>query len=59
MRWLLLALPRLGTRTLAVLFAALFAIDLFLPDPLPIVDELLLGVTTLLLARRRTNQKDE
>jgi hypothetical protein len=56
MRWLLLALPRLGTRTLAVLFAALFAIDLFLPDPLPIVDELLLGVTTLLLTRRRQKE---
>jgi hypothetical protein len=56
MRWLLLALPRLGTRTLAVLFAVLFVIDLFLPDPLPIVDELLLGVTTLLLTRRRQSE---
>ena len=31
--------------------AALFVLDLFLPDPIPFVDELLLGLLTLLLAR--------
>ena len=53
MRWLLLALPRLGSRTLAALCAALFVVDIFVPDPLPFVDELLLGAAALLLARRR------
>ena len=53
MRWLLLALPRLGSRTLAVLCAVLFVVDLVVPDPLPFVDELLLGAAALLLARRR------
>jgi len=51
--WLSPALSRLGSRTLLVLAAVLFVIDLFVPDPLPFVDEILLGVTTLLLARRR------
>jgi hypothetical protein len=47
------ALSRLGSGTLLALCAVLFAIDLFVPDPLPFVDEIILGVTTLLLARRR------
>jgi hypothetical protein len=51
MRWLSLLLTRFGTRTLATLAAALFVVDLFLPDPIPIVDELLLAAATLLLAR--------
>jgi hypothetical protein len=53
MQWLWPVLSRLGSRTLLGLCAALFAIDLVIPDPLPFVDEILLGVTTLLLARRR------
>jgi len=53
MRWLWPALSRLGSRTLMTLCAMLFVIDLVLPDPLPFVDEIILGVTTLLLARRR------
>ena len=36
---------------LLALVAALFVLDLFLPDPIPFVDELLLGLLTLLLAR--------
>jgi uncharacterized protein DUF6116 len=52
-RWLWPALSRLGSRTLLMLCALLFVIDLILPDPLPFVDEIILGVTTLLLARRR------
>lgn len=31
--------------------AALFVLDLFLPDPIPLIDEILLGMLTLLLAR--------
>jgi uncharacterized protein DUF6116 len=53
MGWLWPALSRLGSRTLLMFAAVLFVIDLLVPDPLPFVDEIILGVTTLLLARRR------
>lgn len=36
--------------TLFKITAALFAITLFIPDPIPFVDEILLGLGTLLLA---------
>ncbi len=36
--------------TLFKITAALFAITLFVPDPIPFVDEILLGLGTLLLA---------
>lgn len=36
--------------TLFKITAALFAITLFIPDPIPLVDEILLGLGTLLLA---------
>ena len=36
--------------TLFKLTAALFAITLFIPDPIPFMDEILLGLGTLLLA---------
>lgn len=36
--------------TLFKITAALFAITLFVPDPIPLVDEILLGLGTLLLA---------
>lgn len=40
---------------LLALTAGLFLVDLLLPDPLPLLDELLLGLVTLLFAawRRR------
>jgi hypothetical protein len=53
MRWFWPLLSRLGSRTLMTLVGVLFVIDLFVPDPLPFVDEIILGVTTLLLSRRR------
>ena len=53
MRLLWPVLSRLGSRTLMMLCGVLFVIDLVVPDPLPFVDEIILGVTTLLLARRR------
>ena len=56
MRWLWPVLSRLGSRTLLMLCALLFVIDLVVPDPLPFVDEIILGATTLLLARRRDRQ---
>lgn len=43
--------------TLFKLTAALFAITLFIPDPIPLVDEILLGLGTLLLANWK-NRKD-
>lgn len=36
--------------TLFKVTAALFAVTLFVPDPLPFVDEILLGLGTVLLA---------
>ncbi|MDG2526300.1 hypothetical protein P6166_13140 [Stenotrophomonas sp. HITSZ_GD] len=40
---------RLRYPTLAKFVAALFVIDLLLPDPVPFVDEIVLGMATLLL----------
>lgn len=44
---------RLRFRTLFLVTAALFAIDTLVPDPVPFVDEILLGLGTLLLASLR------
>lgn len=41
---------RLRHPTLFKLTALLFAINLALPDPLPFIDEIVLGLATLLLA---------
>ncbi|MCC7635249.1 DUF6116 family protein [Stenotrophomonas rhizophila] len=41
---------RLRYPTLFKLTAGLFALTLFIPDPVPFVDEILLGMGTLLLA---------
>lgn len=43
-------LGRLSFPRLFVLAAALFAIDLVIPDVIPLADEILLGLGTLLLA---------
>ncbi|MBM4267864.1 MAG: hypothetical protein FJ144_14840 [Deltaproteobacteria bacterium] len=55
LRWL----SGLRFPTLFVLFAALFAIDFVVPDVIPLVDELLLGVGTVLLGslRRRRDER--
>ena len=53
MRWFWPLLSKLGSRTLVTLCAGLFLIDLMVPDPLPFVDEIVLAVTTIILARRR------
>lgn len=39
--------------TLFLLFLALFVLDVFIPDVIPFVDELLLGLLTLLLGTWR------
>lgn len=48
---------RLRFRTLFLVTAALFAIDTMVPDPIPFVDEILLGLGTLLLASLRKPRK--
>ena len=42
---------------LFVVAAALFVIDLVVVDPIPFVDEVLLGVITLMLARWRARPR--
>ena len=49
---LLSTLPRLRSWQLVAVAAVLFLIDLFVPDPLPFVDEGVLGLLTLWLSRR-------
>lgn len=50
LRWFgKLSYPRLFALT-----AGLFALTVVVPDPIPFVDELLLGLGTLLLASRKT-----
>ena len=46
MRWL----GKLSFPKLFLLFAGLFALDFVTPDPIPFVDELMLGIGTLLFA---------
>ena len=41
---------KLRSPTLFKITAALFVVTLFLPDPVPFVDEILFGLGTLLLA---------
>jgi len=41
---------RLKPWQLALLFGGLFCLDLLVPDPIPFVDEILLGLLTLLAA---------
>lgn len=45
---------RLRYPTLFKLTAGLFVLTLFIPDPIPFVDELVLGFGTLLLANRKS-----
>jgi hypothetical protein len=52
------AAGRLKYPTLLRLTAALFVITLIVPDPIPFVDEILLGLATLVLSRWRT-RRDE
>ena len=50
---------RLSYPRLFALTAALFAFDLVIPDFVPFVDELLLGLGTLLLANWKTRKDPE
>jgi hypothetical protein len=44
---------------LFLLTAALFVLDLAVPDPIPLFDEIFLGLLTLLLARLKTRRGGE
>jgi hypothetical protein len=51
--WFLSRASELRFPRLFALTAALFALDFVLPDPLPFLDEIVLGLTTALLASLR------
>jgi hypothetical protein len=53
MRWL----GRLGFPKLFTVFAVLFVIDMLVPDPILFVDEILLGLGTLLFASWKDRRK--
>lgn len=53
LRWL----SRLSFPRLFLLAAALFVVDLFVPDVIPLADEILLGLGTLLLANWKDRKK--
>ena len=44
-------LSRLRSWQLFVVAGALFVVDLLVPDPIPFIDEVMLGLTTLIMAR--------
>jgi hypothetical protein len=44
-------LSRLRSWQLFLVAGALFVADLLIPDPIPLVDEMMLGLATLLLGR--------
>ena len=46
-------LSRLSYPRLFVVMAVLFGVNLFVPDPFPFVDEVLLGLATVMLAKRK------
>ncbi|MES9972099.1 MAG: DUF6116 family protein [Candidatus Thiodiazotropha sp.] len=50
---------RLKFRQLFLLTASLFALDLLIPDMVPFIDELLLGLLTLLFGSWRKTKPDE
>jgi hypothetical protein len=55
LRWL----SRLSFPRLFLLAAALFVVDLVVPDVIPLADEILLGLGTLLLANWKDRRKAE
>lgn len=55
-RWL----QRRRFPTLLKITATVFFVNLFIPDPIPLIDDLLLGLATLTLASmRRPRERDE
>jgi hypothetical protein len=52
-------LARLRHRTLFLIALGLLAVDLVVPDFIPFVDEVLLAIATIVLARRRKPAEEE
>ena len=50
-------LSRLSYPRLFVVIATLFGINLLIPDPIILVDEVLLGLATVMLAKRKREPK--
>ncbi|MCD9028607.1 hypothetical protein LDO26_10355 [Luteimonas sp. BDR2-5] len=50
-------LGKLSYPRMFVVIAVLFGITVLVPDPIPFVDELLLGLTTIALANRKKKQR--
>jgi hypothetical protein len=52
MRWFFgRLLARLGSRTIVMVGGTLFVLNMLIPDPIPLVDEILTLVGTVLLSR--------
>jgi hypothetical protein len=49
-------LPRIKYPWLFVILAAMFVLDLFIPDPIPILDEATLALLTILVGGWRTRR---
>jgi Family of unknown function (DUF6116) len=47
----------LKSSTLLLVVTTLFVVDLVIPDPLPFVDEIVLGLLTILIARWRERRR--
>lgn len=52
-------IPGIRYPWLFAILTGLFAIDLVVPDPVPLLDEVMLAVLTFLVASWRTRQDDE
>jgi len=57
--WFLNYATRLEHPQLFKWICALFLVNLFIPDPIPIVDELVLGLATFYLARKKKNAEQD
>ena len=58
LRWLPNLLERMSSSWLLALLGIVFVADLVVMDPLPFVDEILIGAVTLLLARWKGRRDD-
>lgn len=52
-------LEQLRSSHLLMLLTGLFLLDLFIPDPIPFIDEIVLGLLTLLVARWKMRPRTE
>lgn len=49
---------QLRSSTLLAVATGLFVLDLLIPDPLPFVDEIVLGIVTILIARWQSRRQE-